>query len=236
MSKSKVLCLHGVHTSGEVFTSIPSAAKSLIDLIGTQIFRVQLGQLVTRLEEEQNLELHFIDGLIESDGEEDIRGVFPGPYYMWSSVSSDSKLANFQSGKQALDFVQDVILEDGPFDGIIGFSEGAALAYALLLRYASEHPLEPPSTICKWVALFSCVGIDLEQHRLDKESLLSIPSLHVLDQSDTRLGTGGTNVACEPGTAQWIWHNRGHAIPRDTATVTRIMDAVRVLQHRALVF
>jgi hypothetical protein len=236
MSKSKVLCLHGAHTSGEVFVRLFFRGQHLVELTGCQIFRAQLGQLVPRLEAEQNLELHFIDGLIETEGEEDMRGMFPEPYYSWCSMSSDKKLVNYESVKQALDFVQDIIVEDGPFDGIMGFSQGAALALGLLLRYASEHPLDPAYAICKWAVLFSCVEIDREKTQLDDDSLLSIPSLHVYDQSDSLLGTGGSNVACEPGSAKLILHERGHAIPRDNVTVNRILDAVQDLQHRAMVF
>jgi len=197
---------------------------------------MQLGQLVTRLEEEQNLELHFVDGLVVTEGQEDMKGMFPEPYYSWCSMSSDKKLVDYESVKQALDFVQDIIEEDGPFDGIMGFSQGAALALALLLLYAAEHPLDPAYAICKWVIFFSCVGIDREQNQLDHGSLLSIPSLHILDQSDSLLGTGGSNVACEPGSAKFIFHERGHTIPRDNVTVNRILDAVQDLQHRAMVF
>jgi hypothetical protein len=194
-----------------------------------------LGQLVTRLEEEQNLELYFIDGLIETEGQEDMRSMFPEPYYSWCSMSSDNKLVNYESAKEALDFVQDIIMEDGPFDGIIGFSQGAALALALLLRYTIEHPLDPAYAICKWAILFSCVGIDREKTQLGDDGQLSIPSLHVLDQSDSFLGASGSKVACEPGSAKWILHDRGHAIPRDNVTVNRILDAVQDLQHMAMV-
>ncbi|PMD16305.1 hypothetical protein NA56DRAFT_708855 [Hyaloscypha hepaticicola] len=166
MSKSKILCLHGAYTSGE-------------------IFRLQLGQLVTRLEKEQNLELHFLDGLVETECQEDMRSMFRGPYYSWCSMLSDNKLVDYESAKQALDFVLDIIVEDGPFDGIMGFSQGAALALALLLRYATDHPLDPAYTICKFAIFFSCVGINEEQNQWDNGNLLSIPSLHVFDKNDS---------------------------------------------------
>jgi hypothetical protein len=196
-----------------------------------------LGPLVTRLEEEQDLELHFIDGLIETEGQDDMRGMFPEPYYSWCSMSPDNKLVDYESGNQALDFVQDILVEDGPFDGIIGFSQGAALALTLLLRYATKHPLDPAYAICKWAMLFSCPRIDRKQNHLDDDSLLSIPSLHVFDPSDSFLGTGGSKVACQSSSAKLILHERGHAIPRDNVTVNKIVDAVQELQHRgAMVF
>jgi hypothetical protein len=195
-----------------------------------------LGQLVTRLEEEQNLELHFIDGLIETECQEDMRGMFRGPYYTWCSMSSDNKLVDHESAKQALDFVQDIIIEDGPFDGIMGFSQGAALALTLLLRYATDHPLDPAYAICKFAIFFSCVGVNEEQNQWDDGNLLSIPSLHVFDKADSMLAIGTSTAACEPGSAKLILHERGHVIPRDIVTVNRILDAIQDLQHRAMVF
>lgn len=150
-------------------------------------------------------------------------------------MSSDKKMVDTESAKQALDYVQDVMVEDGPFDGIIGFSEGAAIGLALLLRHAAENPLEPPYAICKWGVFFSRVGIDRELNNLEEDSPLGIPSLHVLDQSDILLGAGGANVETEPGLARFIFHSRGHDIPRDNATANVIMVAVQDLQHRAIV-
>jgi pimeloyl-ACP methyl ester carboxylesterase len=37
------------------------------------------------------------------------------------------------------DYIWSVIKEDGPYDGVIGFSEGAALAASLLLCHEHEH-------------------------------------------------------------------------------------------------
>lgn len=196
---------------------------------------MQLGQLATRLENEQHLELHFTDGPIETEGQEDMRAMFPGPYYSWVSMSPDRKLVDSESAKQALNYVQDIIAEDGPFDGIVGFSEGAAIALALLLRHATENPLDPPHAICKWAILFSCVGIDRELNKLEDDGLLNIPSLQILDPSDSLLGAGGTNVASEPGLAKTIFHGRGHDIPRDSSMVNTIVAAVQDLQHRAMV-
>lgn len=196
---------------------------------------MQLGQLVTRLEKEQNLELHFIDGLIETECQEDMKGLFRGPYYSWCSMLSDNKLVDYESAKQALDFVQDIIVEDGPFDGIMGFSQGAALALALLLRHATDHPLDPAYAICKFAIFFSCVGINEEQNQWDDGNLLSIPSLHVFDKNDSMVAIDTSTGACEPGSAKLVLHERGHVIPRDKVTVNRILDAIQDLQHRARV-
>jgi hypothetical protein len=188
--------------------------------------------LVTRLEQEQNLELHFIDGLIETEHHEDMIGMFPGPYYTWCLMSSDYTTVDYDSGIRALDFLRDIIEEEGPFDGIMAFSQGAALALAFLLRHSADHPLDPTYAICKFAIFFSCVKIDLRQW----DAKLSIPSLHVFDKADSMLDIGELQLATEPGSARLICHERGHSIPRDEKSVNGIIDAIQDLQHRAAVF
>jgi len=147
-------------------------------------------------------------------------------------MSSDNTLVDYESAKQAMEFVQDIIVEDGPFDGIMGFSQGAALALALLLQHSTDHPLDPAYAICKFAIFFSCVGINEEQNRWDAK--LSLPSLHVFDKADSMLATSTLATEhCELGSAKLILHERGHVIPRDNKTVNEILDAVQDLQHRA---
>src|SRR4051794_22717070 len=124
MTKRKILCLHGTQTSGEVLILLYSHShyhtEAWFQLTIHKIFKLQMGQLLTRLETEQNLELYFIDGLVETECKEEMKGMFRGPYYSWCSMSPDNKMVDDESAKEALDFVQDVIMEDGPFDGVMG--------------------------------------------------------------------------------------------------------------------
>jgi hypothetical protein len=193
---------------------------------------MQLGRLVTRLEQEQNMELHFVDGLVETEQAQNMMGMFPGPYYTWCTMSSDNSTVDYESGIQAMNFVQEIIAEEGPFDGIMAFSQGAALSLALLLRHAIDHPLDPAYAICKFAIFFSCVKIDLSEWDVK----LGIPSLHVLDRADNMLDIGELQQAMEPSSAKFIYHERGHSIPRDEKSVNMILAAIQDLQHLATVF
>ena len=142
---------------------------------------------------------------------------------------------DLDSARRALDFVQETIDEEGPFDGVIGFSQGATLALALLLRHSTDHPLDPPYAIFKFAIFFSCVGIREDQNHWD--SKLGIPSLHVFDEADSI--SAKSTIAkelCEPGSAKLVVHQRGHDIPRDNVSVNAILAAIQHLQHRAMLF
>lgn len=52
------------------------------------------------------------------------------------------------------DYVNSVIDDEGPFDGVLGFSEGSAIAISLLLQHEIDHPKDPP--LFNFAILFSC--------------------------------------------------------------------------------
>ena len=39
-------------------------------------------------------------------------------------------------------YIEEIIEEEGPFDGVVGFSQGAALAASIMLEHAKTNPLE----------------------------------------------------------------------------------------------
>lgn len=62
----------------------------------------------------------------------------PGPFYNWYEGLSSSQV------RDAHDFVKDVIEDDDPFDGVIGFSQGASLILSILYHHEICHPDRPP--------------------------------------------------------------------------------------------
>ncbi|KAF2203123.1 EF-hand calcium-binding domain protein [Delitschia confertaspora ATCC 74209] len=102
----RFLCLHGRGTNADIFES-------------------QLSPLISQLSPDHSFD--FIDAQFEGPAAPGITGVFPGPYFVWHKEHSP------QSVEKVHDYLDTVIDEDGPYDGIIGFSEGAALAASYLL-------------------------------------------------------------------------------------------------------
>ncbi|XP_027914582.1 esterase CG5412-like [Vigna unguiculata] len=106
--KPRILCLHGFRTSGEI-----------------------LKQLVLRWPESviQNLDLVFPDGQFPAQGRSDVEGTFDPPYYEWFQANED--FSGYRNFEECLAYIEDFMLKNGPFDGILGFSQGAILAAAL---------------------------------------------------------------------------------------------------------
>jgi len=63
---------------------------------------------------------------------------FSGPFYCFYELPTPDEV------QEAYDLIWDTIEEDGPFDGIIGFSQGGALASSFIMADArSSQPQQP---------------------------------------------------------------------------------------------
>ncbi|KAH5502667.1 hypothetical protein HBI38_184030 [Parastagonospora nodorum] len=118
----RILCLHGAGSSGA-------------------IFEVQIANLQHQLD--PSIELVFTDGPFECErgpGAHLIQtlpcvidilptGVpeyHPGPFFTFTQNYAPFHMA------RAVEYVEDLIAEEGPFEGIVGFSQGAALTLSYL--------------------------------------------------------------------------------------------------------
>ena len=77
---------------------------------------------------------------------------FSGPYYCYYELPTPDQVA------AAFDLIWDTIAEEGPFDGIVGFSQGAALASSFLLSdVRSKSPQNPFKC-----AIFFCASMPFD--------------------------------------------------------------------------
>lgn len=73
-----------------------------------------------------------MDAENESESAPGIAEFHPPPYFAWHAAFSPFDV------KAAHGFLTTVVEEDGPYDGVIGFSEGAALAASFLLSHQAS--------------------------------------------------------------------------------------------------
>jgi pimeloyl-ACP methyl ester carboxylesterase len=73
--------------------------------------------------------------------------IYPGPFQCYYDRHETGGI------RSALATLKEIIKEDGPFDGVIGFSQGAALAASLLLCHQSDTPQKsPPFKVAVFIA------------------------------------------------------------------------------------
>ena len=110
----KFLCFHGWRTSGEILKTQTNAFRG-----GTGI------------------DCDFPDALYYSQGEPDdlVAMFYPSPphaYFEW--FIGDGYQDKSKTIESSLDYIIEFIDRNGPYDGILGFSQGAAFATSLLSR------------------------------------------------------------------------------------------------------
>lgn len=142
----RILCLHGKGTSGSIFKSQTCQSTSIKfpTLTTAASFRAHLSDL--------DLDFNFIDAPYPSSPAAGINLFYGPPYY---SFTQDNNLdAIHASAKWLADF----LAQSGPYDAVMGFSQGCHVAASYLLLHSAKTPHEPPPFKA---AIFICGGAPL---------------------------------------------------------------------------
>ncbi|KAI7788189.1 duf341 family [Diaporthe eres] len=138
-----------------------------------------------------------------------------------------------RSTDRAIKYLTEVMAKHGPFDGIIGYSEGATVAATMLLheqRLFRKVGIEP---MFKYAIFFAgWPPVDPITHHLvlsdEKEDRIDIPTLHIVGSLDPYIdGSMALYNVCDADTAYLFDHAKGHTLPRDRETNREIGDIVR---------
>jgi len=128
----RVLCLHGQGTSAEIFKSQTVALRN--KLPPTYTFT-------------------FLDGPFHCTPAPGIKVLFESGTYTWWPKPTINAI------RGAHDYILDHISQHGPYDILMGFSQGCALIGSLLLYHARETPHEP---LPFRAAMFLCGGLPFQ--------------------------------------------------------------------------
>ncbi|KAL5992612.1 hypothetical protein ACLOJK_013531 [Asimina triloba] len=99
--KPRFLCLHGFRTSGDILKR--QVGKWPESVLG-------------------RLDLVFLDGAYPAEGKSDVEGIFPPPYYEWFQFNQ--VFTEYKNFDECLAYIEDFMVKEGPFDGLLGFSQG----------------------------------------------------------------------------------------------------------------
>lgn len=136
---------------------------------------------------------------------------------------------------EACDFVERQVEEhvNGPFDGVLGFSEGSSVAASLILRRAAQGKVP----LFKFAIFFSSIltfSFDRKGVVLADESpeRINIPTLHIVGARDpAHLSSMTLFNLCNPDLASFYDHGKGHTIPWGSST-GNITKGIRETMHR----
>ncbi|KAL2048880.1 hypothetical protein ABVK25_010832 [Lepraria finkii] len=129
----RFLCLHGMGTSGAIFSAQTSAFRSKLD--------------------PQKYTFDFVDAPHESGPAWGIEAFFPPPNYtFWQSIDP----GNIAEAHQWL--FSHIDQQREPYDAVLCFSQGCAVVSSLILHHNNEHPEQP---LPFKAAVFICGGVPL---------------------------------------------------------------------------
>jgi len=124
--KTRVLCLHSFRMSGEIMQE---------QLFGFSDFGEKL--------EEAGLSLTYLDAPYKCTPEDEAK-IYPkmkeafghfGAFYEWYTASEDGR--EYRRLEETLTYLEHVMESQGPFDGIVGFSQGGSLAHLVAYLQSS---------------------------------------------------------------------------------------------------
>ncbi|KAI4267937.1 MAG: hypothetical protein LQ337_008119 [Flavoplaca oasis] len=128
----RFLCLHGKGTSASIFQS------------QTASFRARLNK---------SFSFDFVDGFLPSPAAAGIDLFYPPPYYsFWNTFA-------IPDVRKAHAWLRDLLARDGPYDGVMCFSQGCSLIASFCLYHQAETPDEP---LPFKIAIFICGGAPMQ--------------------------------------------------------------------------
>ncbi|OSS52635.1 hypothetical protein B5807_02568 [Epicoccum nigrum] len=145
-----------------------------------------------------------------------------------------------ESAQRTLDYIYDVIEKEGPFDGIIGYSEGATIAGTMVLHEQMRNELEGREPMFKCALFFggwppmtpTLDGFVLSD---DSDLMIQIPTTHIIGSLDPYLhGNIALYNVCDPDSAFIFDHAKGHTLPRDKSMIKELSDTVRRMIEEAV--
>ncbi|CAL9195712.1 unnamed protein product [Musa hybrid cultivar] len=189
--RPRFLCLHGFRTSGAIMRS----------------------QVVGKWPEEVigRLDLVFPDAPFPAEGKSDVEGIFPPPYYEWFQFDKD--FLEYRNLDKCFAYIEDLMIEHGPFDGLMGFSQGAILSAALVGLQARGSAL---TRVPKVKHLVIIGGAKFQPPAVAEKayaSAVDCTSLHILGDMDF-LKKHGEALLESFINPYVIRHPKGHTVPR----------------------
>ncbi|KAK5992003.1 Esterase alnB-like protein [Cladobotryum mycophilum] len=162
MSNIRVLCLHGMGANAQIFRQQTAAFRSLLP---------------------PTYQFTFLDGIEACTPPADLAGFHSGPYLCWYRSPTVSKVARAQ------DHILSFIKNNGPFDVVMGFSQGASLAASLIIHDQIENPGQP--SLFK-AAIFLCAPLPFSRcltQGIDTRKSFGLALLDVVDGRPTEIPT-----------------------------------------------
>ncbi|GAA5850053.1 hypothetical protein JCM8547_000997 [Rhodosporidiobolus lusitaniae] len=219
----RILCLPGYSQNALIFSGRVGALKRALLKDSAELVFVDPTHV---LEVPTESAADFKDKF-DSDAASTPTAAADTPRAWWfADTAPDGHYRKFKQFDETLHYLRDILEKQGPFDGVLGFSQGAACAAVLtaLLENPSVEPIfsapakdpsatwpHPPFQFAILSAGFFPLDPKVSAY-FDKKP--TTPSLHVLGRGDTIVGAERSVPLTEAFVdARVEWHDGGHHTP-----------------------
>ncbi|ROL54227.1 Esterase OVCA2 [Anabarilius grahami] len=219
----RILCIHGYRQNGNSFREKTGALRKLLKK-QVELVYISAPHQVPAIQNETNQEPEKS----ARSGEEDQRG------WWFSDVQARSFNAKQECEsslglEESVEAVKTAVKDLGPFDGILGFSQGAALV--AMLCALQEQKLQPDFNF-RFAILVAGFRSACSQHqRFYKGPVITIPSLHVFGQDDRVIPEEmSRDLLPAFDGAQILFHPGGHFVPAASSHRQTYQDFLKTFQ------
>ncbi|KAG8064747.1 hypothetical protein GUJ93_ZPchr0004g38932 [Zizania palustris] len=189
--KPRFLCLHGFRTSGAIMRK--------------QVVGKWPADITARLD------LVFADAPFPAEGKSDVEGIFDPPYYEWFQFEKD--FTEYRNFDKCLNYIEELMIKEGPFDGLMGFSQGSILSAALPGLQEQGLALTKVPKIKYLIIIGGAKFLSPTVAEKAYANKIKCPSVHFLGDNDF-LKTYGEKLVESYVDPFIIRHPKGHTVPR----------------------
>ena len=222
MSK-KILMLHGLAQTGPYFESKTKHFRTALEQLGYTLYYPTAPNRYPAADVPSDI--------LDSVGAE------PNSAEIVAWIENDDVNHTYSLPDTSTKFLHDYIIENGPFDGVIGFSQGAGVTGYLstdfngLLDLTEEQ--QPP---LKFITSFSGFRFlpDVYQTQYDNNPI-KIPSLHVKGELDTVTEPWKIESlynSCSEDSRTLMVHGGGHFVPNSRGFIKKYINWLQTVTEQ----
>ncbi|KAI8062185.1 serine hydrolase FSH [Gongronella butleri] len=221
--KLRILCLHGMSQNATIFRKKTAVIRKKLDKIADLVY-VTAPHL--SLHPDHTSEI-LREAAADPTAPEDLK-----PFGWWLPSDGDE----FDGLKESMAMLKKVMIEQGPFDGVFGFSQGAALA-SMLTAMLDDRTLAPEFIDNDFVhprfrfslvsASFIPESKSLACRLFLRDAKITTPSLHMIGEKDSLIVPERMEkLAAAFDKPTFLHHAGGHVVPSNAPARNAILEFV----------
>jgi len=219
MSLPKILCLHGYSQSGTKLALQMRKIRKALEGSAELVFLTAPHEM--SIEDTKNF-YQFMD----------LHDLPIGDNHRWWNSINDGK--EYLGVEESLGLVKNAFANNGPFVGVLGFSQGGSVATLLAgLNYKAMQNGTENSYPFKFLVNVAGFCPRSEAYKPLFEKPLQFPSMHVVGDKDRVQSISGIGVSASKFVDPVIFrHPGGHDMPKDEEHIQKLAFAIQNMMSK----